>query len=105
MESNTKFVVITLVLALTLTAARGQSICGISYAGLYSCKPYVQTKNPLTTPIDPAGPCCSALKPLTKDDFQCLCKQKTKINPFVSGIDYDLATKLPEKCGILASTC
>lgn len=102
MESNTKLVVITLVLALTLTAASGQSICGISYAGLYACKPYVQTKNPLTTPIDPLGPCCSAL---SKADFQCLCKQKTKGNPFVSGIDFDLASKLPEKCGLLAPTC
>ncbi|KAL0857286.1 hypothetical protein Bca101_062440 [Brassica carinata] len=97
MDPNTKLVVITLVLALTLTAATGQ-FCGMSVGDLYSCKPYVQTKNPLTTAVDPKGPCCTAL---SGADFQCLCKQKTKTNPFLSGIDLDLASKLPEMCGHL----
>ncbi|CAH8392300.1 unnamed protein product [Eruca vesicaria subsp. sativa] len=101
MEPNTKLVVITLVLALTLTAATAQ-FCGMSVAGLYSCKPYVQTKNPLTTPIDREGPCCKALK---NADDQCLCKQKTKTNPFLSGIDFDLASKLPEMCGLSKIYC
>ncbi|KAL0676457.1 hypothetical protein Bca4012_004438 [Brassica carinata] len=93
MEPNTKLVFITLVLALTLTAATGE-FCGMSVADLYSCKPYVQTKNPLTTRIDPKGSCCSAL---ANADVQCLCKQKTKTNPFLSGINLDLASKLPDK--------
>ncbi|ESQ48010.1 hypothetical protein EUTSA_v10021820mg [Eutrema salsugineum] len=101
MEPNTKLVVITLVLALTLTAATGE-LCGMSVADLYSCKPYVQTKNPVTTAIDPKGPCCTAL---SEADLQCLCKQKTKINPFLSGIDFGLAAKLPEKCGLSGPTC
>ncbi|KAF8103632.1 hypothetical protein N665_0186s0001 [Sinapis alba] len=100
MEPNTKLVVITLVLALTLTAATGE-FCGMSVSDLYSCKPYVQTKNPVTT-IDPKDRCCTAL---SKADFQCLCKQKTKTNPFLSGIDLDLASKLPEKCGLSGATC
>ncbi|XP_006299426.2 putative lipid-transfer protein DIR1 [Capsella rubella] len=94
MEPNTKLVVITLILALTLTAATGQNTCGMTIAGLYACKPYVQTKNPLTTAIDPLGACCSAL---SKADFPCLCKEKNKFNPFLSGIDFGLAAKLPEK--------
>ncbi|CAF1932934.1 unnamed protein product [Brassica oleracea var. botrytis] len=101
MEPNTKLVVITLVLALTLTAATGE-FCGMSVADLYSCKPYVQSKNPVTAAIDPKGPCCTAL---SKADFQCLCKQKTKTNPFLSSIDLDLASKLPEKCGLSGATC
>ncbi|KAF8100174.1 hypothetical protein N665_0229s0004 [Sinapis alba] len=101
MKPNTKLVVITLVLALTLTAATAQ-FCGMSAAGLYACKPYVQTKNPLTTAIDPKGPCCTAL---SGADFQCLCKQKTKTNPFLSGINLDLASKLPEMCGLSKEAC
>ncbi|CAF2100446.1 unnamed protein product [Brassica napus] len=101
MEPNTKLVLITLVLALTLTAATGE-FCGMSVSDLYSCKPYVQSKNPVTSAIDPKGPCCTAL---SKADFQCLCKQKTKTNPFLSSIDLDLASKLPEKCGLSGATC
>lgn len=101
MEPNTKLVFITLVLALTLTAAAGE-LCGMSVADLYSCEPYVQTKNPVTTAIDPNGPCCTAL---SKADFQCLCKQKSKTNPFLSGIDLDRASKLPEMCGLAGATC
>ncbi|KAG2242312.1 hypothetical protein Bca52824_095845 [Brassica carinata] len=87
MELNTKLVFITLVLALTLTAATGE-LCGMSIADLYSCKPY--------------GPCCNTL---AKADVQCLCKQKTKTSPFLSGINLDLASKLPEKCGLSKGTC
>ncbi|CAN8258841.1 unnamed protein product [Cochlearia groenlandica] len=102
MVSNTKLVVLTLVLALTLTATNGLETCGMSISDLYSCKPYVQTNNPLTTAIDPKGPCCTAL---SKADFECLCKESTKINPFLSGIDFGLALKLPEKCGLPNATC
>ncbi|KFK39218.1 hypothetical protein AALP_AA3G214900 [Arabis alpina] len=100
MEPNTKLFVMTLVLALTLTAATGQNLCGMTYTGLYSCKPYVQTKDPLTTPIDPKGPCCTAL---STANFHCLCEHKD--SPFVSDIDFHLAVKLPEKCGLPAATC
>lgn len=102
MEPNTKLVVITLVLALTLTAATGE-FCDMSISDLISCKPYVRSKKPVTA-IDPKGTCCTAL---SKADFQCLCKQKTQTqtNPFLSGIDLDLASKLPEKCGLSGATC
>ncbi|CAA7053015.1 unnamed protein product [Microthlaspi erraticum] len=101
MEPNTKLVLMTLVLALTLTAATGE-MCGMTIAGMYSCKPYVQTENPLTTGINPKGACCTAL---SKADFKCLCQEKSKPHPFLSGIDFDLASKLPAKCGLSDVTC
>ncbi|KAF3534661.1 hypothetical protein DY000_02042431 [Brassica cretica] len=82
MEPNTKLVVITLVLALTFTAASGQpGLCGMYLNGLNACKRYVETTNPSLIATDLKSPCCAAL---SKANLQCLCTQKTKI-PFSVG--------------------
>ncbi|CAN8269057.1 unnamed protein product [Cochlearia groenlandica] len=101
MSQNTKLVFLTLVLALTLTAATGQYICDMTVDGLSSCEPYVRTKDPLANP-EHKGKCCTAL---SKANFDCLCKAKTKPIPFLSGIDFGLAAKLPGKCGLSGAPC
>ncbi|KAA8536133.1 hypothetical protein F0562_028611 [Nyssa sinensis] len=89
MEAYTKLVIVAMVLVASIgnepaVEAIGQTICGISFDSLMSCKPAVTGPSP----AQPSLTCCSAL---SNADLQCLCSYKnSKLLPSF-GIDPNLA--------------
>jgi len=84
------------VVMVAATTVNGLSICNIPEDDLHSCKPAVDTTNP----IDPTDQCCTVVKGLTAEQVKCLCDYKTT-EPSVlwlGGVDPARAMELPGLC-------
>lgn len=100
METNAKFVMVALVLAVAIASCPaaagggGRAICNMSQEGFDACKPSVSSPNPLP----PSLVCCTAL---ANADLQCLCLFKNaRMLLQAYGVDPTLALELPAKCNL-----